>query len=794
MATTIFPREHPRIVSLATDARGQAVFAIIALCAILLFGSSFYFLRPYDGMDFLVENNFGQVFALDAGGPAEDAGVLVGDQILSVDGRPVDRWGNRPLYRSGVGHGDTIVYELRRGQQILTLSITAGSYLDNVPLLGTFVGIQLLSVSLWAIGLVLCLFVPPGDARARLVGLGWLLAGIAMAAGGPGRWSCFWGARTTMEVAWCCLAVVFVAAHLYFPAPSFVAHRKRTVYALVAVALLLSALTILEDWTLNPRGLSLSHFVDVDAHRLVYAFFLVSVMIGLGLLIRNRFLSRDPDIRRQTGIIIWGTVLGFGPFFALTLLPRLLFGMEAEYVDGIYSILFLVALPLAYAYAIHQRKLLRVDFIINRVVVFFVLVLLILIVSILVLGIITLVFGFPTEFPLVGGILAALLSLPSASLHRNIQKHVNRILYGCHYDFSSVTSSFSSRLAQAIDRDTLTGLLRQSLARQMGIRQTALFLAEGDVLKLQQPDVEPHSIAVDDELCRVLLESQTPVRTPHLWGLLSPETQARWRRFAWAQLFVPIIFEGRLHGLLVLGHRSSGDVYSDLDVHIIANVAYQGALAYANVQLVETLRGLNQQLVRADEAHRKKVARDLHDTVLQQLFFIKQGLLQDRTHTILTGHLDDAIQTLRRTIRAQRPPLLDQGLPLALQGLVEEMQELAGPSPTISWRSNVTGPMELSDDKATALYRIAQEALANALKHADAQNVIVTLDAGPDGTIRLCVDDDGAGMSTPARGTWAGEHHYGLVGMRERATMIEVELHIASAPGEGTSVAVEVTL
>lgn len=122
------------------------------------------------------------------------------------------------------------------------------------------------------------------------------------------------------------------------------------------------------------------------------------------------------------------------------------------------------------------------------------------------------------------------------------------------------------------------------------------------------------------------------------------------------------------------------------------------------------------------------------------------------------------------------------------------MQDLAGPLPTISWRSNVTGPMELSDDKATALYRIAQEALANVLKHADAQNVIVTLDAGPDGTIRLCVDDDGAGMPAPARGTWAGEHHYGLAGMQERASMIDADLQITSAPAEGTSVAVEVTL
>ncbi len=160
---------------------------------------------------------------------------------------------------------------------------------------------------------------------------------------------------------------------------------------------------------------------------------------------------------------------------------------------------------------------------------------------------------------------------------------------------------------------------------------------------------------IDDELCRVLLDGRVPLRAPHLWGLLSPVAQAHWQRFDWAQLFVPLIFENQFDGVLILGSRTTGDVYSDQDIQIIATIAHQGALAYANVRLVETLRGLHRQLVRADEAQRKQVARDLHDTVLQQLFFIKQGLFDSHTNAPLIGLLDDVIQTLRQTIRAQRP-------------------------------------------------------------------------------------------------------------------------------------------
>ena len=100
--------------------------------------------------------------------------------------------------------------------------------------------------------------------------------------------------------------------------------------------------------------------------------------------------------------------------------------------------------------------------------------------------------------------------------------------------------------------------------------------------------------------------------------------------------------------------------------------------------------------------------------------------------------------------------------------------------------------MGLCDDEATALYRITQESLANALKHAEAQTVTVTLHARSDGGISLSIDDDGVGMPESAQGTWAEERHYGVAGMRERATMINASLHIESPPGEGTSVVVEV--
>jgi signal transduction histidine kinase len=798
MATTIHPREHPRVILLMANPRVQVAVAVVSLCAIVVFGYSMFAFRPYDGMDFLVgaEADTVVVDIVYEGGPADDAGILAGDRILAIDDRPVDGWGNIPLYRPHIAPGDTVVYQLERDDIHLAVSAIMGSYRENLPLTLTFVGLLLLSVLFWGIGLAICLFAAPGDVRARLVGLLWLLGAAAVAAGGPGTYSKFWGAYTTMEVVWCLLGLVFVATHLYFPAPSFVARRRLVIGTLTVIALILSALVVLNEWLLNPQGRELPDLFGFRIYEFVYAFFLLSVLASIGLLLRNRLASQDAEVKRQIGIVFWGTALGFVPFLALNVMPHLLFNVSyGRYV----TVLFLVFMPLAYAYAIHQRKLLSIDFFINRTVVLFVLILLVLIVSILILGTIASILDLPPEFFLIGGIVASLIAIPSANLRQPVQRCVNQVLYGCHYDFPTVTSGFSSQLARTLDRERLIELLAQNLAHQMGIHQTALFLSEGDSLTRcfpQPEDAESDSISRDDELYQLLLEHQMPVQAPQVQRLLSEVAQTRWQSYDWAQLFVPLVFESQLVGLLVLGDRTTGNLYGDDDVHLVATIAQQGALAYTSVQLVETLRGLNRRLVRKDEAHRKRVARELHDTALQGLFFIKERLLvDDRDDERLIGLLDETIGALRGMIREQRPPFIEQGLVFALQGMVEEMNRLTDTSPAISLSSNLseTTPLKLSDEQATALYRIAQEAATNAVKHADAHHVIISIATETGEDLVLRIEDDGVGMrSTPGSAT--GEYHYGLIGMQERAAMIGAQLDIASSPGEGTCVEVQICL
>src|SRR5690606_21382173 len=101
-------------------------------------------------------------------------------------------------------------------------------------------------------------------------------------------------------------------------------------------------------------------------------------------------------------------------------------------------------------------------------------------------------------------------------------------------------------------------------------------------------------------------------------------------------------------------------------------------------------------------------------------------------------------------------------------------------------------PRRLSPEVELALYRIAQEALNNVVRHAAARNARVTL-ACQAGAVRLTVSDDGRGFVVPeSPAGLAPQAHFGLLGIHERAELIGARLRLASVPGQGTQVEVEV--
>lgn len=780
-------QSFPKIITFVKGTGFQVGFTLVTLLLILFYNITYYVFVPVTGVWLDYDSqalNTAIIGRLNPGGPGEIAGLRVGDIVKTIDGREIKNL-NVPIHQPKKP-GEIEIYVVQRGQQTLTIPIQVGSYADHPDYLANIIPIELLSLAIYSLGLVILFFSRPVDIRARLVAIVWVLAGVAITTTGPGYVSCAWLAPEWTMLAFSAAIFITIAAHLYFPVPTFSSRIRNIILWILFGLSLVLAISYIAQQIFNaihqvyPR-------TTVTADSISYVFYL-SCLLSISLLLKNRFFIKDKDIKRQTGIIFLGTLAGFLPLFLFSELPSLIFGRDSRFIliPSHVSILFMILIPISYGYVIYQRKLLKIDFIINRAIVIILMTLGILFTSLIILSLISIPLNIPSQVAIAGSILCVLVTLPSAAFQKRIQIQVDRVLYGSYYDYTSVTSTLSNRLAQTIDRPTFIKLLTEDLPAEMKIEKSTLLLLEGDHLELQEAGGNAFSIPLDDEIRKILSADQRPVRAQNVWDLISPDTIERWKQLHWAQLFVPIFYRDTLYGILIFGERTVGDIYSNQDLQIVGTVGQQAALSIANIILIEALRGLTQQLVRSDEEQRKKVARDLHDSVLQNLFFVKQRLTQSDPET--SAQVDRVITTLRQTIKAQRPSLLDQGLILALDDLINDMERLAGDDLLILWRNNLKEGIKLPDEQVTSVYRIVQESLFNVLKHSQADQVIVTA-RKDDGFLELTIEDDGIGISNDGQGQVG--LHYGFLNMKERATMIGANLNIASEPGKGTTVTVK---
>lgn len=200
------------------------------------------------------------------------------------------------------------------------------------------------------------------------------------------------------------------------------------------------------------------------------------------------------------------------------------------------------------------------------------------------------------------------------------------------------------------------------------------------------------------------------------------------------------------------------------------------------------------------EEEKRRVARELHDELAQALTALKFDVAWIREHapagdgplsrklSDIEAMLDSTVAATRRISSDLRPLLLDDlGLIPAAEWLAQKFTERTG----VRCEFAVGVPdLELEDPHASAVFRILQESLTNAARHAQASLVEVTIDRS-DGGVRLRVHDNGRGFS-PEQPSRPGSH--GLTGLRERAYLLGGEVDISSEPGRGTTIEVRIPL
>jgi signal transduction histidine kinase len=290
-----------------------------------------------------------------------------------------------------------------------------------------------------------------------------------------------------------------------------------------------------------------------------------------------------------------------------------------------------------------------------------------------------------------------------------------------------------------------------------------------------------------------MLESREPFRTDDIhrdprfrgwWPAQHPDM----RSF----LGVPIVAAEEVIGSFYLTEKQTAPAFDERDQALIELLAAHAAIAITNARLNERSRELS--IV----SERNRLALELHDVVSQKLFslvlsaeaaatLLDQDPESARALLARLGELArEALGELRSLILGLRPPELERdGLRGALRKEIEMLERIHGVK--VGFEADGSGGAAI--DRYLGVLRIAHEALHNALRHANASKITVSL-RQDDGRLALEVQDDGAGFDPGS--VELRSKHLGLTSMEERARELGGRLELRSAPGEGTTVTLKV--
>lgn|GEM_PF-5708396 len=301
---------------------------------------------------------------------------------------------------------------------------------------------------------------------------------------------------------------------------------------------------------------------------------------------------------------------------------------------------------------------------------------------------------------------------------------------------------------------------------------------------------------IGDEHLRAALDGGEPV-----WLETPPEAPSSSGIDPFHRAFLlPIRSDEQDFGLLVLGSRQERAAEKraagsrEVEIEALVNIA-------ALLGLLLERRSLELQVAHVTEEERRSIGHELHDVLGQELTGLamlagalrqeleREGRPQAEQAQRMLEIVRSAQGNLRNLIRGLVPVVVDaSGLMAALAELARETSEVHG----LDCRFQSPTALDLDDNLvATHFYRIALEAVHNAVRHADAERIVVALEAA-DGLLTLSIQDDGRGM--PAGAGEAGDGGLGLRILRYRAGLLDAELSIESASGRGTTVTCEVPL
>ncbi len=733
----------------------------LTLGILLLYSYVHFAVIPYAGFIF----SQGRVVVIFVSDPAE-LSLQVGDELLRVG--PVS-WAEfsadlrQTLFEDTMA-GEVVPLLVQRDDQVLSIpwlfpGFTSRQFWQRL-LSGWW-----LPYLFWGLAVVTYLSVRPKGTRWRLLVAFNLLTAVWLAAGsGPSAWHVWHSALVLRATLWLCLPVYW-HLHWVFPEPL----GRLPAGVVVAGYLAGGVLALLQGGQWLP------------ANGYVLAFLLA---VGGSLVLLAAHGLFRPEQRRELRLL-----LQIGVLVIIPLLGAVIAGsLGSDLRLAALALLGLPLIPGAYIYVIYRRQAGRMQWRANRLIVVYAYLLLVATVTVIGVSLLGQLLATPD---LLWVVVPAVTAAGGVTIvaYRPFARLVERYILNVPLPPANLLAQYAMRLATQPDRKELAHILRQTLLPSLMVRQAAL-LAVGD-----QQQVTP-------VLLLGVIEADLPTAAntlaflagagPEAAGLvaqrpLSDQNLCDRPACDWIRLALPLKLGEKGVGLWLLGRRDPDDLYSPAELPVFQALAAQTAVSLTNIAQAEKLYALYRTNVAREEQSRMRLARDLHDEVLNHIGTL--NLFAKEPPPQFVQALESMSDRLRETIYDLRPALLDYGLGPALQSLVNSLQRRIRQETAVCCQ--ITGvdqryPVEVEQH----LYRIVQQALDNGLQHAQATTIEVNGRLEPD---QLCLEivDDGVGFS-PAEGldvsSLVARRHFGLVGMMERARLVGAVMTVETELGQGVRI------
>jgi signal transduction histidine kinase len=725
----------------------------LVLAVVLFYCYARFFEHPYQGFR---PDSTGKVIYVYANQDVLPT-LQIGDQLIQLgDLFWSDFHSNlRQRLFVGVQPGDIVpIVVERQGQQISIPWKYPG--ITRAEVIDLIYGESWLVFIFWMAGSLALFNLRPKDDRwVLLIAFNYLTA-IWLAAGSGVSFYHIWESAFVLRSGVWLSVPVYLHLHWVFP-KSF---RRLPPAFVWAVYLFFAALAIAEWFELPPR-------------QLFYLGFLIATGGSLILLILHAILQ--PETRRDLSLLLIAAFLVLVPAIVVGVYGT--FGAIQGLVIGAAGIIGLPILPVIHFYSVYRGRMGDLELRVNRAVSIYIF-LILLILAMLPLGIMN---GMELSVP--AKLILAMIFTVLATIwgYPWIHSFVERRILGIPAPPTYLLELYSNRINTSTSLIALEKMIKDEILSSLLVRQFAFIKVNDGILKVL------FTVGITGE--QTPKQHHLPMLSARLGKYQAPGSSSGIDPCPWARLILPLQVNDDLIGLWLMGRRDPDDIYPRAELPVLQSLANQTAIAVSNILQTESLRAVYEADIDRHELERQRLALELHDSVLNEMAAMMMGTDLSSLPPSFQSAYQEVTQRLREIVSDLRPPMLSYGLKAGIGELAHNLMQRS--KDTISVAVDIiSNEQRYSADVELHLFRIAQEACENAMRHGQARNIVISGELLPQ-QFKLGIEDDGGGFETGRE--LQLEHllaaqHFGLAGIVQRAGLIGAEVKVDSTPGAGTRI------